>query len=186
MSPPPASAPKPPPRLSLTEWAALGLLAEAPRHGFALARELGRSGMIGQVWTVPRPVVYRALASLEATGLARRLGAEEGERGPQRTLYLATPAGEGAFRAWLEVPVDHLREVRSALMLKLAFLTRRGEDPAPLLTAQAEVLMPLVGSLKARARSAQGFERTLGLWRLESARSAVRFMKSLRRRPPAG
>ena len=60
------------PELSLTEWAALGLLAERRSHGFALARELEAAGSLGQVWKVPRPVVYRAIASLEAGSLVRR------------------------------------------------------------------------------------------------------------------
>ena len=171
------------PELSLTEWAALGLLAERRSHGFALARELEAAGSLGQVWKVPRPVVYRAIASLEAGSLVRRLGAEVGSRGPQRTLYEATEAGRAAFAAWLASPVAHLRDVRSSLMLKLAFLARRGEEPDLLLAAQLEELRPLIESLRARARSARGFDRTLALWRLESAGSAVRFIRALRRRP---
>ena len=49
------------PGLSITEWVVLGLLAEAPAHGFALARELSRDTTLGQVWTVPRALVYRAI-----------------------------------------------------------------------------------------------------------------------------
>ena len=44
------------PALSLTEWVVLALLAEAPSHGFAVARTLSRVTALGEVWTVPRPL----------------------------------------------------------------------------------------------------------------------------------
>ena len=45
----------------LTDWVVLALVVEQPRHGFALARELAADGALGEVWTVPRPLVYRAI-----------------------------------------------------------------------------------------------------------------------------
>ena len=59
------------PRLSLSEYAVLGLLAEGPSHGFAIARELSVDGSIGQVLTVRRSLAYRALDRLVSDGLAR-------------------------------------------------------------------------------------------------------------------
>ena len=41
---------------SLPEWAALGLLCEGPRHGWAIARELGPEGGIGRVYACTRPL----------------------------------------------------------------------------------------------------------------------------------
>jgi DNA-binding PadR family transcriptional regulator len=58
------SAPQPP-ALSLTEWLVLCLASEGPTHGFAIARLLGHTGDLGQVWRVPKPVIYRGLARLE-------------------------------------------------------------------------------------------------------------------------
>ena len=64
-------------------------------------------------------------------------------------------------------------------MLKLALLARGGADAAALLAAQRERLGPLVAALEARVDSAEAFDRTLLLWRLESARAALRFIDGL-------
>src|SRR5260370_2856995 len=50
--------------LSLAEWLVLSLVCEEPRHGFAIARILGREGSMGRIWRVPKPVIYRALQRL--------------------------------------------------------------------------------------------------------------------------
>lgn len=165
--------------LSPGEWAVLGLVAEDPRHGFALRKALGPDGDIGRVWSLPGPLVYRALATLQTKGLAEVAGAQRSEVGPQRTLVVATPAGREALDGWLRRPVDHLRDFRSLFMLKLALLDRSGADPTPLLTAQRERLAPIVAALEEQARSGAGFDRALATWRLESARAAVRFLDGI-------
>jgi DNA-binding PadR family transcriptional regulator len=177
----PASSTTPP--LSCGEWAVLGLVIERPRHGFALARLMAPEGEIGQVWALPKPLVYRALTTLQERGLVATAGEEPGERGPHRTLLTGTAEGEAALRAWLATPVDHLREVRSLLMLELALLARTGGDAAPLLASQRERLTPLVAALEARAATAEAFEHTLLVWRLESARAAMRFLEAVAARP---
>src|SRR5215471_10400513 len=83
--------------LSPGEWAVLGLIAEQPRHGFAVRKALGPDGEIGRVWSLPGPLVYRALTTLQARGLAEVVGAERSDVGPQRTLVSATPAGREAL-----------------------------------------------------------------------------------------
>jgi len=168
-----------PSQLSCGEWAVLGLLAEQPRHGFAVARLMAPDGEVGRVWALPKPLVYRALSTLQDRHLVTPAGEEPGERGPHRTLHVATAEGVEALRAWLASPVDHLREVRSLFMLKLALLARGGADAAALLAAQRERLGPLVAALEARVDSAEAFDRTLLLWRLESARAALRFIDGL-------
>jgi PadR family transcriptional regulator AphA len=174
-----------PAALSCGEWAVLGLLAEQPRHGFAVARLMAPDGEVGRVWALPKPLVYRALSTLADRGLVAPAGEEPGERGPHRTLHVATDAGGEALREWLATPVDHLREVRSLLMLKLSLLARRGAPAGELLVAQRERLDPLVASLEARIAGAEAFEHTLLLWRLESARAAVRFIDGLIATSPA-
>ena len=44
------------------------VIAEEPRHGFSVARELAADMPIGQVWTVRRPLVYRRSSTSPATG----------------------------------------------------------------------------------------------------------------------
>lgn len=169
--------------LSVAEWAVLALVAERPSHGFALARELGESGAVGHIWTVPRPLVYRALETLGERGLVRTEGEEPGARGPRRTIVRATPAGRRRARAWLGRPVEHVRELRTLFLLKLLFLARAGRDPGVLVERQRAVLEPVIAGLESRLASAEAFERTLVLWRLESATAAVRFLDRLAESP---
>src|SRR5256885_8316284 len=95
------------PGLSLTEWVVLALLAEGPSHGFAVARTLARVTPLGQVWTVPRPLVYRALGRLEQQGLITEAGEEPGDPGPRRMVYAVTGKGKKAAAQWRSGPVPH-------------------------------------------------------------------------------
>jgi DNA-binding PadR family transcriptional regulator len=165
--------------MSPGEWAVLGLIAERPRHGFAVRKALGPDGEVGRVWSLPGPLVYRALTTLQARGLAEVVGAERSDVGPQRTLVTATHAGRDALLVWLREPVEHLRDFRSLFMLKLALLDRAGQPPGALLAAQRERVEPIVAALEELARTSAGFDRTLATWRLESARAAVRFLDGL-------
>lgn len=169
--------------LSLGEWAVLGLLAARPAHGFALARDLAPEGVVGRVWTVRRPLVYRALGSLQAAGLIAIDRAEEGERGPRRAVYRATREGERVLGGWLARPVEHLRDIRSELMLKLALLASDHRREDLLLQSQLSLLGPITKGLAEKADLAAGFERTLAIWRLESARTVIRFIETLRAGP---
>src|SRR5690349_3247687 len=117
--------PRPRDELTAGEWALLALLTEQPAHGFALARAMAPDGEVGQVWAVRRPLVYRALETLERMELVRPVRTLPSSTGPQRTILEATPAGKRALKKWLSQPVEHVRDVRSLLMLKLLFLTRR-------------------------------------------------------------
>jgi DNA-binding PadR family transcriptional regulator len=168
------------PELSLGEWAVLGLLATAPAHGFAIAKELAADGRWGRIWTVPRPLVYRALTNLEAGKLISMDRAEASRLGPRRAVFRATPAGDRAFSRWLSRPVVHYRDARSQLLLKLGFLWTRGESTQALLSAQRAVVEPIREGLKEKLASAEGFDHTLALWRFESAQALVRFVERLR------
>jgi DNA-binding PadR family transcriptional regulator len=165
----------PAPALSLTEWLVLCLASEGSTHGFAIARLLGTHGDLGQVWRVPKPVIYRGLARLDQLDLVRTVGEQSSSRGPVRSVVEATPAGRQAAAAWLVTPVRHIRDVRSE-MAKLALLDRSGADPRPLLTAQREQLAPIADALAERLGTAAGFDRTLALWRYETVSAALRFL----------
>src|SRR5262249_50427505 len=94
--------------LGAGEWAVLALLAEQSTHGFAVARAMSPEGEIGKVWTVRRPLVYRAIEVLTEAGFVRPAGTEPSHSGPQRILVEATPAGREALASWLAEPVDHV------------------------------------------------------------------------------
>jgi PadR family transcriptional regulator AphA len=161
----------------LTEWAVLCLLGEGRTHGFEVARVLSESGDLGRVWTVPRPLVYRAIDTLIADGLVVEDGEVPG-RGPRRRLVRVTPAGRNAARRWLEQPVRHVREVRTELLLKLGLLHRAGRSPARLLARQRDALAPTVASLRA-APGADGFDAVLAHWRRVSAEAVEAFLDVL-------
>ncbi len=168
------------PRLSLAEWLVLCLLCEAPSHGFALTRLLAGDGELGQVWRVPKPVIYRALQRLEAMGLAVTVEVQPSTEGPARSLIDATNVGRKAAAGWLASPVSHNRDIRSELLVKLALLDRAGADPAPLLDAQRDKLQPVAEALEARLAEATGFERTVTLWRCETVAATLRFLDAMR------
>src|SRR4051812_28753846 len=163
--------------LATGEWAVLALIAEAPTHGFAVARALAVEGEVGRVWSMRRPLVYRTVDVLTDRGLVRAAGTEPSDSGPRRTRLETTPAGRADFERWLTTPVEHVRDARGELMLKLLFLDRTGQDPGPLLAAQREHFDELASELEARLRDADGFARTLALWRLENTQAAVRFVE---------
>lgn len=158
------------------EWAVLGLLAQGPAHGFALAKQLQPDGSVGRVWSLRTPLVYRAIQNLTQKGLVEVQGEERSDLGPQRRLVAITPRGSELVEAWLEQPVAHTRDVRSALMLKLALADHLGRDARPLLRAQRERLRPQLESLEQRLAGAEGFDRVLVLWRVEAVRSVLRFL----------
>lgn len=171
--------------LTVVEWAVLGLVAEEPTHGFAIARALAPEGEVGKVWSVRRPLVYRAVETLTGMGLLRAAGTVASSSGPQRTVLQATPAGRRALARWFRQPVTHVRDGRSLLMLKLLLLNRRGADLAPLLTAQRAQFSGLAERLADAADAADGFDRALILWRLESTTAAVRFVEAMLAEPSA-
>src|SRR5580698_1962885 len=127
------------PEMSLPEWLVLAILSRQPAHGFAVAQLTAPDGDLGRVWQIPKAVVYRAIGRLLDAGLIVPEGTERG-LGPQRTVYAATDDGRAAAQRWLHEPVEHVRDIRSELLLKLALLDRADEDAADLLHAQRAVL----------------------------------------------
>jgi DNA-binding PadR family transcriptional regulator len=165
--------------LSAGEWAVLALLSEGRAHGFALARAMAPGSEVGQVWAVRRPLVYRALETLEQREMIRPAGTVPSQSGPQRTILEVTPAGAVAVAGWLSQPVSHVRDARSLLMLKLLFLSRREADLSPLLTAQRAQFSSYADSLTAALEETDGFDRILLLWRLHNTTAALRFTETL-------
>ena len=166
------------------EWAVLALLSERPAHGWAVASELGPSGELGSVWSLGRPLVYRSIDILAERGLIEPAGHEPGLRGPNRTIYRATCAGATALVQWLEEPVEHVRDVRSLLLLKLIFAERTGIDPTPMLGAQQAKIREAVATLDERMLASNGSEAILLRFRLETTRAVLRFVEGLLERNP--
>ena len=157
----------------------LGLLCEGQTHGWSLVRALRPGGEIGTVWSCSRPLVYRAIDVLIAQELVEKQGSEESAQGPSRTLLAATAAGRRALERWLTTPVEHPRDVRSELMLKLLLHDRLARDPAKLVEAQRVAFEPLRGLLELRLAQSESFDRTLALWRYTNVQAALRFLDEL-------
>lgn len=171
---------KPAAELSLSDWAVLAVVAEGPTHGWPVVRELRVDGSLGRVWTVARAVVYRSLSTLQSAGFVEEGGDDPTSRGPQRTIVRATRSGQVALRRWLETPVEHVRDVRTELLLKLAILDRAGRAPDRLIERQLATLTPVIDAVSARP-AGHGFDLTLARWRREQALAVQRFLRSLAR-----
>jgi hypothetical protein len=116
----------------------------------------------------------------------RPVGTLPSRTGPQRTILEPTPDGEQALSDWLTRPVEHVRDARSLLMLKLLFLARRNADPGSLLAAQREQFSAHAVRLSAAVQAAEGFDRALLRWRLESTTADVRFTEAMLAQPAPG
>jgi PadR family transcriptional regulator AphA len=165
---------------NLAEWVCLALIAEAPTHGWAVARLLAPDGDFGRTWTLSRPLTYRAIERLVQDCLVVESGTEPGA-GPERTVLRASPAGARAARQWLRTPVEHPRDARTDLLCKLVLHERRRLDPLPLLEAQRAAFAPAFASLSRRARA--GDADVVDRWRAASSVAVRRFLEGeIRRR----
>ncbi len=162
--------------LLLGEWACLGVLYEGRTHGFAIASTLRPGGELGRVWTLSRALTYRSLDQLLQRQLIREVGEEPGIAGGNRTLLEATRSGRAELRRWLAEPVEHLRDLRSELLLKLVIAERCDIDVSAMLERQRAI----VG---ARATShGDGADLptdVVALWRHETSDAALRFLDHL-------
>lgn len=166
--------------LLLGEWACLGLLCQQSAHGFAVAARLKPQTDIGRVWSMSRALTYRALDQLEARHLIEKVGEERGIAGGNRTVLAPTPHGRVEFRRWVRQPVEHIRDLRSELLLKILLGQANDIDMSESLTAQHGRISAFIAELD-RAGEPQD---VVQLWRRESAAGALRFLErcqSLRR-----
>ena len=114
--------------------AVLGLIAEEPRHGYAVRAAFEER--LGDFWELNYGQVYQVLTVLEQEGLI--VGADEriGKR-PPRTVYSITAKGRQALRRWLEHPISRKQPFRDEFYVRLLFASQA--DPkliADMLTRQ--------------------------------------------------
>jgi DNA-binding PadR family transcriptional regulator len=170
--------------MSLPEWLVLAILSQQPMHGFAVAQLTAAGGELGRVWQIPKAVIYRAIGRLLDAELVVPQSTEQG-LGPQRTIYAATPEGSEAARRWLHTPVQHVRDIRSHLLLKLALLDRVGGDPTDLLRSQRAVLETIAAAIEDQRAESGGFDATLLAWRRATAVAALDFLDTITERADA-
>lgn len=165
--------------LSLTDWLVLGVLCEQPRHGFAVARELASDSEVGGIWTVRRPLVYRAIDHLVELGFVEARAVEPGVQGPHRTVMAPTRSGRARVTKWLEQPVAHPRDVRTELLAKLALRSRRGDALAPLARKQLEMFDDVRDGIAAKRRESDGVDRLTMQWRVSANEAIVSFLEAV-------
>jgi molybdopterin-binding protein len=166
-----SASPPAPLKLSLAEHVCLALITQAVTHGWALGTMLAPDGEIGRVWTLSRPLTYRAVDGLVDKDLVLRRGHATG-LGRDRVVLAPTAQGRRLAKRWLDTPVEHLRDVRTELLIKLVLRERAGLDNEMLLAAQHEAFEPTIDVLTSTRRD----EDLVDLWRRESARAVRRFL----------
>lgn len=164
-------------QLLLGEWACLGILATGPTHGFAIASRLRADSDIGRIWSLSRPLTYRAIDQLLKNGYVEPVSEEPGIAGGTKTVLAVTESGRLALREWLNRPVLHLRDLRSELLLKLQLARTLDVESTGLVDAQRRIVSDIRRSLQQRLRE-QHDDIVTG-WRLETADAALRFLDSL-------
>jgi PadR family transcriptional regulator AphA len=132
---------------------------------------LAPDGEIGRIWTLSRPLTYRAIDGLVEKALITRRGLAAGH-GRDRVVLAPTAHGRRRAKRWLDTPAKHLRDVRTELLVKLALRDRAGLDNEALLAAQQEVFEPTIDVLT----STHAEDGIVDLWRRESARAVRRFL----------
>ena len=163
--------------MGLPEWTVLAVISEQPTYGFAVAQLTTPDGELGRVWQIPRPVIYRAIGRLTDAELITAQGTEQGHQGPHRTIYAATDSGHEAVSKWLDTPVEHVRDIRSHLLLKLALLHRRGTNASGLIQRQRATLAH--AQAIADDSPQDSFERVLLAWRRANAAAAITFLNEV-------
>ena len=162
--------------LSFAESVCLVLVTQQVSHGWALGTALAAGGEVGRIWTLSRPLTYRAVDGLMEKRLLTRRGQTAG-KGADRVVLAATAAGRKAAQRWLDAPIRHLRDVRTELLVKLLLRERAGLDNGRFLVEQQACLEPLIAALSSAAPE----DDLVDLWRRESARAVRRFLEEAAR-----
>jgi len=153
----------------------LALLVEEPRHGWAIHEELSPTGAIGRAWTLSRQLVYRAIDSLVDDGLVKRAAPKDGG-GAERVIISPTAQGKRLSAAWLNQPVEHLRDVRTELVVKVMLRQRSGLDIKSFIDVQREAFAPVLSAIESTRASTP-----VDMWRAESASAVKRYLTRLQK-----
>ena len=108
--------------------AILGILQEAPRHGYELKNIFDEQ--IGNFWNLNYGQIYTTLDRLKKEGFVS-CTEEEQESRPDKKVYYISPEGVQELARWLQEPITKPRPLRDELFIKLLFMSR--ENPEPVL-----------------------------------------------------
>jgi DNA-binding PadR family transcriptional regulator len=158
------------------EYAILGLLSQGSRHGYDIARRFQAGTPLGQVWQLRRNEVYAILAKLEGQGWISREGVAGGPR--RRMTYRLTPQGADAFQAWLQRPVQGLRDLRLGLLGRLYFAAALGPAQWEVVVRRQEEALRqrLEAWQRARDRAPDPFSRSVYDFRAVMLQAALQWL----------
>jgi len=149
-----------------TEFAILGLLAEAPRSGYDIKKEVEER--LSHFWSESYGHIYPMLRRLHERGLVvKEVERQEGK--PDRNVYQITDEGRSALEAWFAEPPPPIRP-RNEFLLRL-FLGRHSR-PEYLLRdirqhgAGMKSALARLQMVKARLQSEAGDHPDLLYWEL--------------------
>ncbi len=161
------------PTFDLIEGACLVLISNGKSHGYQLAKQFEVDTTLGEVLTLSRPVVYRAVKSLATQELIRSVEST-GVRGQLKWQLKCTVNGERLARQWLAEPVMRLRDIRSEFLIKILLSQILKQNPSRLIKKQRQTLEPIVAALLADSSSTP-----VAIWRREQSRAVMRFLAEL-------
>jgi len=162
-------------RLSLADNVCLALIVNGAQHGWAVVHQLRPTTPLGRIWSLSRALTYRSIEHLIDLKYVRRSGVTPG-KGADRRLIHATTIGRNVTRQWLDTPVEHLRDVRTELLLKLELRNEAKISNVAFIRRQQKLFAPVISSLGATTRSGKA---PVDLWRSESAKSVDSFLRKL-------
>ena len=107
-------------------YALLALLRVGPLSGYELQKQFSAS--VGHVWHAPDSQIYPELRKMETEHLVEGEEQPRGQRATRR-VYHVTGAGEAAFLAWMQAPLEYAR-VRDPAHLRAAYLEAASSEAA--------------------------------------------------------
>ncbi|KAA9003953.1 PadR family transcriptional regulator [Paenibacillus spiritus] len=104
-------------KMNHTIYIILGLLNHEELSGYDIKKRI--DGMIRHFWEIGYGQIYPTLKTMEEDALIERAAAKRG-RGPERSLYRITAAGQEELRRWLGLP-ESREYVKYEVLVKLFF-----------------------------------------------------------------
>ena len=158
------------------EYAVLGLLLSRPMHGYEMARYFDRDDL-SEVCPIEQSMLYTYIRNIEDRGLVSWTEVRVGLR-PPRKLHELNAAGREVIEAWLDEPVQRLREVRLEFLLKLYFLhTLDLLREQALLSKQIGICEEYYDRLLRRELATAGFARLVAASKRSGAESTVTWLR---------
>lgn len=159
------------------EFAVLGLLAVRPMHGYEMARFFDRDDLT-EVCPVEQSLLYTYVRNVEERGLVTFTEERVGVRPPRKT-YRLTESGRLLVHMWLRQPVERMREIRLAFLLKLYFLEKLDAGAErDLLRRQIDVCEAYRLRCSGRVERLDGFSRLVAQSKLSAAEASLHWLKN--------